>query len=132
NSILKWRIPGLGNGDGGRDSIWFRWGRFLERKPGVIPIATIALLSALVTPIIDMQLGLSDAGNNPESMHTRRAYDLTEQGFGPGANGPLLIVVQSDSGFNSQDAMGMFMQLQQIEGIASVLPMPNAEGTAAI
>lgn len=131
-SILKWRIPGLGNGDGGRDSIWFRWGRFLQKKPGVIAIATIALLVALATPIVDMHLGLSDAGNNPESMHTRRAYDLTEEGFGPGANGPLLIVVQSDSGFNMQDAMGMFLQLQQIDGIASVLPMPNDEGTAAI
>lgn len=131
-SILKWRIPGLGNGDGGRDTIWFRWGRFLQNKPGLIAVASVIFLAALATPIVDMQLGLSDAGNNPESMHTRRAYDLTEQGFGPGANGPLLIVVQSDDGFDMQDALGMYLQLQQIEGIAEIMPMPNEEGTAAI
>ena len=108
-SILKWRIPGLGNGDGGRDTIWFRWGRFLQGKPGVIAIATVALLAALAAPVVDMRLGLSDAGNNPESMHTRRAYDLTEQGFGPGANGPLLIGVESESGFDMQDAKRMFL-----------------------
>ncbi|MCO5217415.1 MAG: MMPL family transporter [Thermomicrobiales bacterium] len=131
-SILKWRIPGLGNGDGSRNSIWFSWGRFLQRKPGLIAIITVIFLAALATPIVDMHLGLSDAGNNPETMHTRRAYDLMAEGFGPGANGPLLVVVESESGFDQQAMMSAYMQLTQLDGVASVLPMPNEEGTAAI
>lgn len=131
-SILKWRIPGLGNGDGGRDSIWFKWGRFLQAKPGAIAIITIVLLAVLVKPVSDIHLGLSDAGNNPESMHTRRAYDLMEEGFGPGANGPLLIVVQSESGFTQDDANAMVGQMMEIDGVVSALPMANEEGTAAI
>lgn len=131
-SILKWRIPGLGRSNGDRNTIWFRWGRFIQGKPGIVTVVTVLILAALATPVVDMHLGLSDSGNNPETMHTRRAYDLMKEGFGPGANGPLLVVVESESGFNQQDAMGMYMQLLQVEGISSVMPMVNEEGNAAI
>lgn len=130
--ILRFRVPGLGRSDGSRNSIWFRWGRFLQQRPGIFLVASLLLLAALATPYLDMRLGLSDAGNNPETMYSRRGHDLMAEGFGPGANGPLLVIVESDSGFNQQDAMDMFTQLQQIEGVQSVLPMPNEEGTAAI
>ena len=40
-----------------------------------------------------MRLGLSDAGNDPR-LDDPRAYDLLAEGFGPGFNGPLLIVVE--------------------------------------
>ena len=39
--------------------------------------------------------GSSDAGNDPTSFTTRRAYDLLAQGFGPGFNGPLSLVVEA-------------------------------------
>src|SRR5690348_11391663 len=39
-------------------------------------------------------LGQPDNGTNPTSDSSRRAYDLISQGFGPGANGPLAVVVQ--------------------------------------
>ena len=35
--------------------------------------------------------GTSDAGNNPTSFTSRRAYDLLSEGFGPGTNGPILV-----------------------------------------
>ena len=132
NGVLKWRIPGLGRSNGDRTGFWFNWGRRIQARPGLVSVVTIALLAVLASPMIDMRLGLSDAGNNPEEMHSRRAYDLMSEGFGPGANGPLLVVVQSESGFDQQAAMGMYEQLMQIEGVDAVLPMPNAEGNAAI
>lgn len=130
--VLKWRIPGLGRSNGDKNTFWFRLGRRIQSRPGVVSVAAIALLAILATPMLDMHLGLSDAGNNPESMHSRRAYDLMTEGFGPGANGPLLIVVESETGFDQQAAMGMYMQLMQVEGVEAVLPMPNEEGTAAM
>lgn len=69
-SILKWRIPGLGRSNGDRNTIWFRRGRFLQNKPGIVSIATVILLAVMATPVLDMHLGLSDAGNNPETMRT--------------------------------------------------------------
>lgn len=132
DGVLKWRIPGLGNGNGDKNTPWFNWGRRIQAKPGVYAVISLLVLGVLASPMVDMHLGLSDAGNNPETMHSRRAYDLMVEGFGPGANGPLLIIVESENGFDQQAAMGMYMQLMQVEGVDAVLPMPNEEGTAAI
>ena len=41
-----------------------------------------------------MRLGFPDAGNDPPSTMTRQAYDLNTEGFGPGANGPLVIAAE--------------------------------------
>ena len=131
-SILKWRIPGLGRGDGSRDSIWFKWGRFLQSRPGVISILTVILLAALATPTLDMHLGLSDEGNNPKSMHTRRAYDLMAEGFGPGSNGPLLIVMESDQGFTEESMGDIYAQVVEVDGVAAALPQMNEDGSAMI
>jgi RND superfamily putative drug exporter len=49
---------------------------------------------ALLVPVLAMRLDSSDAGNDPSSTSSRHAFDLLAQGFGPGFNGPLLLVVQ--------------------------------------
>jgi len=41
-----------------------------------------------------MRLGETDDGNLPTSTTQRQAYDLIASGFGPGTNGPLLVVVE--------------------------------------
>ena len=41
-----------------------------------------------------MRLGFPDAGNDPPGTMTRQAYDLISEGFGPGANGPLVIAAE--------------------------------------
>ena len=46
----------------------------------------------LVAPVVTIRLGSSDAGNDPPSTTTRKAYDLLAEGFGPGFNGPLQVV----------------------------------------
>ena len=47
--------------------------------------------------------GFPDAGNNPSNFTTRRAHDLLHRGFGPGFNGPLLLVAQGSSAPATQD-----------------------------
>jgi RND superfamily putative drug exporter len=48
----------------------------------------------LAAPALWLRLGSSDAGNNPTSFTSRKAYDLLAAGFGAGFNGPLSVVVQ--------------------------------------
>ena len=55
--------------------------------------ATAVLLLAAV-PLLSMRLGQTDAGTNPPSTTTRKAYDLTADAFGPGFNGPLLLSIE--------------------------------------
>ena len=45
-------------------------------------------------PVVALRLENSDAGNDPTNTSTRQAFDLLSQGFGPGFNGPLLLVAE--------------------------------------
>ena len=56
------------------------------------------MLAAASVPVFGLRLGMADAGNNPEGSTTKTAYDLTAEGFGPGANGRMLIVADTPSG----------------------------------
>ena len=51
----------------------------------------------LAIPVLSLRLGSSDQGNDPSSTTTRQAYELLADGFGPGFNGPLLLVAQTSS-----------------------------------
>jgi RND superfamily putative drug exporter len=71
-----------------------RWARRVTRHPWSAAIASVAVLVVLALPALGwIDLGSSDAGSNPASTTTRRAYDLLAEGFGPGFNGPLLVAV---------------------------------------
>jgi RND superfamily putative drug exporter len=49
---------------------------------------------ALLLPVFALRLDTSDAGNDPGNTSSRQAFDLLAQGFGPGFNGPLLLVAE--------------------------------------
>jgi putative drug exporter of the RND superfamily len=70
----------------------------LKRAPVAVVLVANILLLAVATPFLQIRLGLPDQGSQPTSQTTRRAYDLISEGFGPGANGPLLVVVYSAGG----------------------------------
>jgi putative drug exporter of the RND superfamily len=62
------------------------------------------VLAVLTLPVTGLRLGFGDAGNRPTTDTTRRAYDLLADGFGPGFNGPLLLVAQAPRGQGDQAA----------------------------
>jgi RND superfamily putative drug exporter len=69
----------------------YRWSRFVQRRAVIIAISATLLLLVVAIPVMSIQLGFADSGNDPEGTTTRQAYDLLEEGFGPGANGPLIL-----------------------------------------
>ena len=82
-----------------------RWGRAVQRRPWTAAIAGAAMLLVLAAPVTGLHLGFPDRGNDATDTTTRQAYDLVTRGFGPGANGPLLVAAQtSDDG--RDDAAG--------------------------
>ena len=54
----------------------------------------VVALAALCVPPLGIHLGFADAGNDPRTKTSRQAYDLLAEGFGPGVNGPLLVLVR--------------------------------------
>jgi putative drug exporter of the RND superfamily len=72
---------------------WRRWGAHVGRHATGYAIGATVLLLALAAPVTALRLGFPDEGTMPQSRTERRAYDLVAEGFGPGANGPLVIAV---------------------------------------
>jgi RND superfamily putative drug exporter len=131
--VLRWRIPGLGGAPRGEDGFFFRWGRFIQRRPGIISAVVIAVLLVIAIPFFSMRLGLPDDGDNPTSMHSRRAYDLMTEGFGPGSNGPLLIVVEQNSGINPALIQSLQSAIHSAPDVAAVTPATtNQAGDTAV
>lgn len=77
---------------GHEHTVFARWGKYVSTRPiRWAVLATIALL-VLAAPLFSMRLGQLDAGTDPTTDSSRRAYDLIDEKFGPGANGPLVVV----------------------------------------
>lgn len=109
-----------------------RFAKLVERRPLVTSLATGAILLALAVPALELRLGNADQGNDPLGTPTRTAYDLVADGFGPGANGPLVIV--ADLGGSSPAVLAPLVDgLGADSAVAAVIgPVPNAEGNAAV
>jgi RND superfamily putative drug exporter len=71
---------------------WARWARAVAERPWRSLLAATAVLVVLAVPVTHLQLGQSDVGALPSTTTARQAYDAMSQGFGPGSNGPLLVV----------------------------------------
>lgn len=93
------RLPFLHSTEGvDPKSTWYRFSEAIQRHPLPYFLGTAALLLVLAAPALSMNLGFTDAGNNPERQHSRRAYDLLTTGFGPGFNGKLIVVADISKG----------------------------------
>ena len=106
-----------------------RWAVAVQRRPWVGLGAGLVLLGVLALPFLGVRYGFPDAGNDQAGTTTRQAYELLADGFGPGANGPLVLV--SDHGTGALAAVRD--QIAGTPGVASVSPpQPNQGGDAAL
>src|SRR4029078_10702430 len=70
-----------------------RWGRFVTRNARVIfPVLLIAGIVLAGTSAL-VRLGAPDQGTQPKEQNRRPHHALLAEGFGPGFNGPIPIVV---------------------------------------
>jgi len=119
----------LAQGSGG---VWARWAGTIERRPAVLGAVATVVMLVLAIPVLSLRLGSSDAGNDPASSTTRQAYDLLAEGFGPGFNGPLLLVAQTGSPADTAALRTLEGQLPHVADVTSVQPLAAAGGTEVI
>jgi RND superfamily putative drug exporter len=110
-----------------------RWSHAVQRRPWPAAIVAAAILLALAAPALGMRLGFPDAGNDKQGTMTREAYDLISEGFGPGANGPLVIAAELPNPGAKTDVERLASQLREEPGVAYVpAPRFSADASAAI
>ena len=113
-----------------RDTVWYRLSRVVQSRPWLFAVGGTVVLLVLAAPVLGLRLGFSDEGNFAEDTTTRKAYDLISEGFGPGANGPLLVVAtvagpQQLASFN--DLSRVLNQTDSVAFASPALRSPNGQ-----
>ncbi|MDH6132780.1 RND superfamily putative drug exporter [Kitasatospora sp. MAA4] len=115
---------------------WHRYAQRVERRPWWFLAGGVVVIGILAIPLFSIRLGHIGDGADPTSFTDRRAYDLISEGFGPGANGPLTIVVDQ-SAVPSADRAALAGKLQTaltgVPDAASISPLqPTSDGQALV
>jgi len=104
----------------------YRWSRVVQHHPWSMAIGATVFLVVLTIPAFGMHLGFPDEGNDPPGTTTREAYDLLAEGFGPGHNGPLVLVSKLPKGTTPEQLAAVTTALEDTPGVESVSPaLPN-------
>ncbi|MDX3378292.1 MMPL family transporter [Streptomyces sp. ME02-6991-2A] len=110
-----------------------RWARFVLRRPVWVLLVGVLGLGVIAVPAASLEMGLPDDGAQPKSTTQRQAYDTLSEGFGPGFNGPLMIVMD---GKGSSDPKAAAERVRdEIEGLGVVTVTPatfNKAGDTAM
>ncbi|HEY9368046.1 MMPL family transporter [Streptomyces sp.] len=105
---------------------WHRYAQRVEKRPWWFLVGGVVVLVILAFPLLFIQLGHIGDGADPKSFTDRRAFDLISTAFGPGANGPLTVVVDQTS-VPSEDRADLATKLQQsltnVPDAASITPL---------
>jgi RND superfamily putative drug exporter len=108
-----------------------RWGRFVTGHAGIVFTVLLVGIIALAATSSLVRLGAADQGTQPKDQTSRRAYDLLAEGFGPGFNGPIPIVI--DVNGDKQAPQRIHDDVRGLQDVASVgQPQFNDEKTVAI
>ncbi|WP_406247693.1 MMPL family transporter [Streptomyces anulatus] len=99
-----------------------RWARFVLRKPVWVMLVGVLGLGIIAVPAASLEMGLPDDGAQPKSTTQRQAYDMLSDGFGPGFNGPLLVVVDTKNSSDGQAAADRVSEEIEAIGVGAVIP----------
>jgi RND superfamily putative drug exporter len=120
--------------DTGKATHGERWARFVARHRWPVLLAAVAGLAIIAIPATGMQLGLPNDSTAAAESTQHKAYELVSSGFGEGANGPLVVVVDTTT---SPDRTGALSTVAtNISGLADVAavtpPRVNQAGDTAL
>jgi RND superfamily putative drug exporter len=101
---------------------WLKWANLVERRRFPLAAAAIGLIVLLGAPAFSMQYGSADAGNDPSSFTTRKAYDLLSEGFGPGFNANMQVVAQLKKAGDVSELAPLQKAIRAQQGVAAVSP----------
>lgn len=101
-------------------------------------LAAAAVLLVLAMPAADMRLGLPDSSGDPHDSTSYRSYTVIDEEFGAGANSPLLVVAETDSGGVVDDddllqtQVDVVSMIAEIENVAAVAPVAVSDDSALL
>jgi putative drug exporter of the RND superfamily len=128
------RLEAEGPRDPKLDGVWPRWAAYVQRHPKPLAAGALIVMLVLAIPVLSLRLGSSDAGQDPPSSTTHKAYVLLAKGFGAGFNGTFQIVAKTPNGkADLPKVQKLADALSSTEGLAAVSPpVPSPNGKIAL
>ncbi len=94
-------------------------------------VVTVVGLLALAIPALSMRVGLPDGSSEPAGSLAERAYTITADEFGAGANGRLLVSADLpaglDDGEQTEAQLAIGSALADVEHVAAVAPAATSD-----
>lgn len=96
----------------------------------VTTVVSVVALLVVAIPALSMRLGLPDGGSEAADSAAYRAYVATEEAFGEGVNGPLLVTAQLPDGLDEEAVaeaqLVVARELAAQEDVVAVAPVAVA------
>lgn len=110
------------------------WLRAVTKIPLLTIVVIVGALALFAIPATQLQLSLPTAGDQEQGTPARTTYDLIDDHFGPGFNGPLVMtseIVTSDDPLDDVDKIKS--EIEDVEGVDQVImATPNRDATTAL
>jgi RND superfamily putative drug exporter len=115
--------------------VWAKWAAEIGKRPVIAGLTALVILIPLAIPLFSLTLGQQDTAALSTSTTARQAYDLISENYGPGVNGPLIVVASLGSKATStSDSRLQTLQkdVGSTSGVVAVTPVQlDKAGTTA-
>jgi RND superfamily putative drug exporter len=91
------RIIGRLRRNRGPSTFWERWTNTLMKRPLPFAIGATAVMLVIASPALSMVLGIGALNQFPRDFETRVAFEAAAEVGGPGALGPVQVIVPGDA-----------------------------------
>jgi RND superfamily putative drug exporter len=115
-----------------KPTVGSRWVGLVTRHRVPAVLLTVLALGAAAIPVLDMRLGMPDDSTAAPGNTNRKAYDLLTDGFGPGFNGPLTVVVDGAQVKGAAETVARELRLNPDVASAGEPALNRAGDTAII
>lgn len=135
-NIDRWKAPftKTRTSEVDKETMGHKWAVAVTKRPVAALLGGLMFMGVLAIPMLDMRLGMTDAGTAPESQTERQAYDLLGEGFGAGFNGPLTVVIDAADADDPEGVVARYSEaIAADDGIVQVSPANfNEAGDTAV
>jgi RND superfamily putative drug exporter len=113
---------------------WPNWADRVQRYPWVSASLALIVIVLIALPFFSLRLGAADQGTDPAGTPTRVAFDTLSKGFGPGFNGPLMLVsvVQPDQRDVINTVVQDVSKQADVAKVAQPLFIPSKTGSGDV
>ncbi|HHX48364.1 MAG TPA: MMPL family transporter [Brevibacterium sp.] len=110
------------------------WLKVVTKIPLLTIVVIVGGLALFAIPATQLQLSLPTAGDQEQGTPARATYDLIDEHFGPGYNGPLVMTSQI---VTSDDPLGdveeIEKRIEKVDGVEQVImATPNRDATVGL